>query len=250
MRSGNALLRELNARLNLPPRARSDVLREVREDLQDMVAVLVAQGVSREDAERRAVRLLQPGAEAVEDLAAVHRSPYGQLSGRLGHEVARGMERAAVLAMAGLAAGAPVPALVLAGRMPVWAVAPLLVLAGVMVANLTRETLRWWVRREQDVRALARAALLQGATVGLAVSWGALATATEVYLAAAAWEVAAPSSLAVAAWVSQVLALPALTLGVAMLGVFGSLALMQALWHAGKLEGELAELLRSSDFNG
>jgi hypothetical protein len=250
MRSGDALLRELDARLNLPSRARSDVLREVREDLHDMVNVLVGQGMSREDAERRAVTLLQPGDEAVQGLAAVHRSPYGHLSARLGNGVARGTERAAVLAMAGLAAAAPVPALVLAGRLPVWAAAPLLVLAGVMAANLTRETLRWWVRREQDVRALAHAASLQGAMVGLAVSWGALATATEVYLAAAAWEVAAPSSMAVAAWVSRVLALPALTLGVAMLGVFGALALMQAIWHARNLEGELAELLRSSDFNG
>ena len=54
MRSGNALLRDLNARLNLPSRVRSDVLREVRDDLRDMVAVLVGQGMSPEEAERRA----------------------------------------------------------------------------------------------------------------------------------------------------------------------------------------------------
>jgi len=250
MRSGNALLRDLNARLNLPSRVRSDVLREVRDDLRDMVAVLVGQGMSPEEAERRAVTLLHPGDDAVQGLAAVHRSPHEQLSVRLGHEVVRGMGRAAVLAMAGLAAAAPVPALILAGWMPVWAALPLLVLAGVMAANLTRETLRWWVRREQDVRALAHAAVVQGATVGLAVSWGAFATATDAYIAAARWEVFAPSSLALAAWVSRVMTLMALTLGVAMLGVFGSLALMQALWHARNLEGELAELLHSSDFTG
>ena len=250
MRSDDALLRELNARLNLPSRARSDVLREVRDDLQDMVDALVGEGMSRENAERRAVTLLEPGDEAVHDLATVHRSPYGHLTARLGHGVAGGMERAAVLAMAGLAAAAPVPALLLTGSMPVWAALPLLVLAGVMTANLTRETLRWWLRRDQDVRALVHAAVLQGAAVGLTVSWGAFAAATDAYLAAAGWEVTAPSPPALAAWVSRVMTLLALTLGVAMLGVFGSLALMQALWQAQNLEGELAELLHSSDLTG
>lgn len=249
MRPGDALLRDLDARLNLPSRVRSDVLREVRDDLQDMVADLVGQGMSREAAELRAVTLLHPRDDAVRGLAAVHQSPYGLLSARLGDEVVRIIERAAVLAMAGLAAAAPVPALIQAGRMPVWAALPLLVLAGVMAANLTRETLRWWVRREQDVRALAHAAVVQGAVVGVALSWGALATVMEAYLAAGAWEVAAPSSLAVADWVSGVTTLLALSLGVAMLGIFGSLALMQALWRARNLEGELAELLHSSDFN-
>lgn len=249
MRSGDALLRDLNDRLNVPSRARSHVLREVRADLQDMVDALVGRGMSREAAEQRAVTLLHPGNDAVQELAAVHRSPYGRLSARLGQNVAGGLEHAAVLAMAGLAASAPVPALVLAARMPVWAALPLLVLAGIMAAILTRETLRWWVRREQDVRALAHAAVVQAATVGLAVSWGAFAAATDAYLAAATWEGVVPTPPEWAAWVSRVMTLLALSLGVAMLGVFGSLALMQALWHARNLEGELAELLHSSDSN-
>lgn len=70
MRLGNALLRDLNARLNLPSRVRSDALREVRDDLRDMVAVLVGQGMSPEEAERRAVTLLHPGDDAVQGLGA------------------------------------------------------------------------------------------------------------------------------------------------------------------------------------
>lgn len=250
MPSAEGLLRDLYARLNLPSRARSDVLREVHDDLRDMVDLLVGQGMSREDAERRAVTLLHPGDDAVKALAAVHRSPYGHLSVRLGQRVVQGAEDGAVLAMAGLAAVAPVPALILAGRLTVWAALPLLVLAGVMAANLARETIRWWVRREQDVRALAHAAVVQGAMVGLAVTWGALATSIEAYAATAAWEARAPMLGELSAWVSGLLTLLALTLGVAMLGVFGSLALMQALWHARNLEGELSELLHSSDHNG
>jgi hypothetical protein len=246
MRSGDALLQDLNARLQLPARARSNVLHEVRDDLDDMVEALVGQGMSREAAEQRAVLLICPGDDAVEELAVIHLSPYGHLSMRLGERVALSMERAAALAMAGLAAAAPVPALILGGLLPIWAALPLLVLAGVMAALLTRETFRWWVRREQDVRALAHAAVVQGATVGLALSWGAFATATEVYLAAAMWEAVAPAPEALMALVSQVMTLLALTLGVSMLGVFGSLALMQALWQARNLEGELAELLHSS----
>lgn len=249
MRSDDALLQDLNARLNLPPEARFHVLREVRDDLEAMVDLLVEQGVSRQTAEERAIVLLRPGDEAVAELAAVHRSPHGRLAVRLGHGVANVIERTAVITMAGLAAAAPLPALILGGPQPAWTTIPLLVLASVMAALLTRETFRWWVRREQDVRALAHAAGVQAATVGLTVSWGVLAAVTEGYVAAGTWEVVPPSPQTLAAWVTRVTTLLALTLGVAMLGIFGSLALIQALWRARNLEGQLTELLHSSDLD-
>lgn len=246
MRSDEVLLQDLNARLDLPPRARIQVLREVRDDLEAMVHLLVEQGVSRQTAEQRAIVLLRPGDQAIEELAAVHRSPFGRLAVRFGHAAAGNIERAAVLAMASLAAAAPLAALLLAGSQPAWATIPLLILAGVMAAVLTHETLRWWARREQDVRALVHAAGVQAATVGLTLTWGLLAVAMEAYVAAATWEVVPPAPQALAAWASRVANLLALTLGVAMLGVFGSVALIQAVWQARHLQGELSELLHPS----
>lgn len=249
MRSDEVLLRDLNARLDLPPRARVQVLREVRDDLEAMVDLLVEQGVSRRVAEQRALALLRPGDEAIEELAAVHLSPFGQLAARLGHVTASNIERAAVIALAGLAAVAPLPALILGGPQPAWATLPLLMLAGVMAALLTRETLRWWARGEQDVRALAHAAGVQAAAVGLTLAWGGLVAVMDAYVAAGTWEMIPPSPQMLAAWASRLTTLLALSLGVAMLGVFGSLALMQALWQARNLETELTELLHSSHFN-
>lgn len=249
MRLDEVLLQDLNARLDLPPRSRVQMLREVRDDLEAMVDLLVEQGVTRQTAEQRAIALLCPGDKAIEELAAVHRSPFGRLAGRLGHAAASNIERAAVLTMASLAAAAPLSALVLGGSQPAWATLPLLILAGVMAAVLAHESFRWWARREQDVRALVHAAGIQAATVGLTLAWGFLAAALEGYVAAGTWELVPPSPQTLAAWASRVANLLALTLGVAMLGVFGSLALLQALWQARNLEGELSELLNSSDLN-
>ncbi len=249
MRSDEVLLQDLNARLDLPARARVQVLREVRDDLEAMVDLLVQQGVSRQTAEQRALVLLRPGDKAIEELAAVHLSLFGQLAVRLGHAAANNIERAAVLTMASLAAAAPLPALILGGPQPSWATIPLLILAGVMAAVLTHETLRWWARRERDVRALAHAAGVQAAAVGLTLAWGGLVAVMEAYVAAGTWETIPPSPQMLAAWASRLTTLLALSLGVAMLGVFGSLALMQALWQARNLETELTELLHSSHFN-
>lgn len=246
MPSVDGLLRDLNARLDVSPRRRPDILREVRGDIEALVARLVAEGVPEAQAEARAVALLHPGAEAAAALGEVHRSLSGRLTRRLGDRVVRGAEHLATVAMAGLALWAPVAALREPLRLVPWATVPLLALGALLVANPTRVAIGWWLRAECDARALAASARLQGVGVGLAVLWAALVTVGQGYGATAVWAVVPPTVGEVADWVAWALALHALALGVAILGVFGALALAHALWTAKGLEVELGELLSDS----
>lgn len=244
MPSDDLRLRELDARLTMPARARRDLIREVRDDLHDLVDVMVARGMPREAALERALALLHPGEGAAAELSALHRSPHARLAERVGAGVAGAAERVAVLALALLAATAPLPALLGVADLPTWAAFPLLALAGTLVAILVREGIRWWVHRDPDVHRLAPAAALLAGGALLAVAWGAFATATEAWIAVRSWPSGAPSVPQMAGAVARLFHLAALSLGVAILGLFGSAALLQGLGSAQDLEAELARLLR------
>jgi len=249
MRSGDRVLQDLNRSLDVPARVRADVLREVREDLRDLVDRLVAEGVPAAEAEARALRLLEPGPEATAMLVHVHRAPAGRIRDVLGDRADHRVEWVGTVGLAGLAVWAPMPPLLLSGRVPWWAGAPLVALGVLLVANLTREALRWWLRRDAEVARLRWSATVQGAGVVLVLVWGALAVALDAYRTAGAWSVTPPGVSEVAAWLSRALTLQALSLGIAMLGVFGALALGQALVAARRLDTELKELLHGADSN-
>ena len=245
----DTLLRDANARLDVPLRARYDVLRELRGDVEALVARLVAEGVPPAQAEARALDLLHPGPEAMAALAEIHRPLSGRLALLLGQRAVDLLEGVGPLVMAGLAFSAPVSVLLGSGRLPFWAVAPLAVLGVGLVANPVREGLRWWLHRGARAPGLRLGVRVQVGGVLLALVWGGLATAWSGYRAAEGWAVEAPTPWEVVGHVAQALLLVGLALAVAVMGVFGAVALAQGLRVARGLEVELDELLREADSN-
>lgn len=89
------LLRDVAARLEAPHRARVRILEELDGDLADLTAELQAQGLSVEDARRRAAELLVPSPDVARVLAYVHRPLWERLASRFSeagrHRVERGV---------------------------------------------------------------------------------------------------------------------------------------------------------------
>lgn len=75
-------LRKIAARLEVPEPARSMILLEVKGDLEDLSASLVAGGVPEEEARRRAVATLLPDDDSLEALRSLHRPWWERVVGR------------------------------------------------------------------------------------------------------------------------------------------------------------------------
>lgn len=96
-------LRSFAAELELPEPRRSRFLLELRADLEDLARTLVAEGLGREEAHRRALEALLPSADAVAELEGLHRPLYRRLLDRFS-EPARGrVERGLLVALSVLA---------------------------------------------------------------------------------------------------------------------------------------------------
>ncbi|MCU0613080.1 MAG: hypothetical protein MUE60_14995, partial [Candidatus Eisenbacteria bacterium] len=76
-------LRDAYQRLALPQPARTRVLLELSGDLEDMHRLYVDQGLSEEDAERRALESLDLSDAALAGLSAVHCQPLRRFLDRL-----------------------------------------------------------------------------------------------------------------------------------------------------------------------
>ncbi len=244
MRSAESVLRDLNARLDLPARRRALLLRELRADFEDLVATLVAEGLSPEAAHTRAVQMLAPTDDDVGALAGLHRPPYARLVARVGPGRARTLERVGIGAMAALAVSAPVLALARTAMLSPLTLTVLGCVALLLVANLAWQAFRIVVGGDADAASLARAGAIHAGLVVLTVAAGALTVAIEAYATAGAWATrAAGGALDVGMAVARCANAAALTLGLTVLGVFGALALLQ--WHmsARSVEEELRALL-------
>jgi len=86
-------LRRVAAAIELPHPARSRVLLELASDLEDMRVALLSEGLSEEEAHRRALEVLLPAPEAIADLRAVHRPLYQRLVDRFSERTRHRMER-------------------------------------------------------------------------------------------------------------------------------------------------------------
>lgn len=246
MPTRDELLRELRRRVQLPAAEHAALLREVRGDLEGMVALLELQGHARAEARARALAALAPSEEALAALAQVHRPLYRRLTAGVAQGRLRLAEVSAVVAMAVLAALAPVVPLVQGGRLPPLPAGTLSVCAGLLLANMGWYAFRGFVRRDADVEDLERGGRTQAGLVGLALSAGSLALAVHVWQVAGAWQrgpgSSGPEALRLVAEASTA---TAFMLGVAILGVFGALALLQGIMVARDIERELGELVES-----
>jgi len=243
-RTTHAVLRDLNARLDLPARRRALLLRELRADFEDLVATLEAEGLTPEAAEARALELLSPTEEDAGALAGLHRSSYARIAERLAPGHVRLIERAGIGAMAALAALAPVMAVAYSTRLAPLTLVVLGCVALPLFAHLAWQAFRIVVRGDADAASLARAGTIQAGLVGLTVAAGALVVVTEAYVAAAALSTGGGIEVGgVVGAMTRCADAAALTLGLTILGVFGALALHQ--WHvaARAVEEELIALL-------
>lgn len=243
-RTTQSVLRDLNARLDLPARRRALLLRELRADFEDLVATLEAEGLSGEAAQARALEMLSPTPEDAGALTGLHRSRYARIVERLGPGHVRLLERVGIGTMAALAALAPVLAVAYSTRLAPMTLVVLGSVAVPLFAHLAWQAFRIVVRDDADAASLARAGTIQAGLVGLTVAAGALAVVTEAYSVAAAWSTHGVMEVGgVAGALTRCADAAALTLGLTILGVFGALALHQ--WHtaARDVEEELVALL-------
>lgn len=244
MRTAESVLRELNERLDLPARRRAALLREVRADFDDLIATLEAEGLSEEAARDRALRMLAPTEEEVGTLSGLHRPVYVQLVRGLGPGRVRVFERLGIGAMAGLAVLAPLLALAQSSQLSLLALVVLACAAIPVVVNLSWQAFRIVVRGDAEAADLARAGAIQAGLVILILTVGALLVLERAIRALSLWEAGVGIDVVtVAAAVSGCAEIASLTLGLTILGVFGSLALLH--WHmsATGFERELVQLL-------
>jgi len=188
MRTAESVLRELNERLDLPTRRKTALLRELRADFDDLVATLVAEGLSEEAARERALRMLAPMEEEVGTLSGLHRPVYVRLVRGLRPDRVRVLEHAGIGAMAALAILVPLPSLAPSPRPPPLALVVLACVAVPVVVNLSWQGFRIVVCGDADAAALARAGAIQAGLVTLILTVGALLVLEQAVGALSHWE--------------------------------------------------------------
>lgn len=244
MPSAESVFRQLNERLDLPARRRALLLRELRADFDDLVATLVAEGLSPEAAHLKAVQMLAPTSDDASALSGLHRTRYARLVSGFRATRVHVVERVGIGVMAAVAVLAPVLALASSSRLPVGTLAVLGITATLLLANLAWHAFRIVVRDDADADSLARAGMVQAALLGLTLSASTLAMLVDVCRNLTAWEASAGATVAqVLTLMGRCAETVAITLGLTVLGIFGALALLQ--WHlsARTVEEELLALL-------
>ncbi|RJR30502.1 MAG: hypothetical protein C4574_02305 [Candidatus Latescibacterota bacterium] len=104
------LLREANAKLDLPQPERSRILLEIAADMEDLYALYRERGASEEEAVARAVEKFALSDEALADLVRVHRTALQRLLGGVSDQARTRWERilvAFVVCFALAASGRP-----------------------------------------------------------------------------------------------------------------------------------------------
>ncbi len=94
-------LHEVAERLRLPRPVRSRILLELAADLEDLEHALRLDGVPTDEARRRAMETLLPRADALSDLAGLHRPLYRRLVDRFSDPVRHRFERMSLFVSGG-----------------------------------------------------------------------------------------------------------------------------------------------------
>jgi hypothetical protein len=98
-------LRELEGRLSLPIPDKTRILAELEWDLEALWAGMVAQGITADEAEKKALQTLIPDVHTLEELGRLHAPLYRRATEGVRNERLRLLERSALaLVMAGVLA--------------------------------------------------------------------------------------------------------------------------------------------------
>lgn len=101
-RDTGAVLTRIEAGLMLPIGRRLRILREVAADIEDLRDQFIAEGLSVQEAQARAVECVEPDAETLEVLTRLHRPAYDRLTGSVDPVRIMRMERGLLLVSTGV----------------------------------------------------------------------------------------------------------------------------------------------------
>lgn len=155
-------LRELERELQAPIPDRLRILRELEYDLEQLESRLIADGISPDEARRRAIEALVPDGSTLAALDRLHAPLYRRLTRRVGDGRLRLIERTLlVLATVGVLAGgiaALFRARLLLDPSPyLW---PVLGLGAALLAATAAKIFEVWIKRDHRVPARGLRAIL------------------------------------------------------------------------------------------
>jgi len=237
------VLWEVGKGLTMPLPDQVHLLHELDADLEALTARLMADGISAEEARRRATEALVPDAETLQALERLHQPLYARVTGRLNEDRLRRLERGSLaLATAFVVAGSAL-ALVRADLATTaspfqW---PVMAIGYVVFAAMSAKAFEIWIKR--DHRAPRRG--LSGILVlsGVALLVGTAGALTDFYFLSATLEVTPElTTELVSAWIVRDAVLLATAIVVALGGSLGWLVLDQWLSQIGNQRLEVLGL--------
>lgn len=168
-------LTELVEGLPIPGPERARIVEEIAGDLEELREELVRRGMDPAEADAEAMRLLAPSEAAISALVSVHEPLYASLARRFssGMRLAEWTGLVVVtLAAIGLALGSLVSVGVL--RSPSLLLAPLVVVAIVVLVMVGRKTVQLHVARDHEPERLhdGMGAILVGSGLSIALGFG------------------------------------------------------------------------------
>lgn len=214
-------LQRVADRLDLPQPERTRILEEIATDLEELRTGLVQRGVSANDAERRAVRLLVPSEPAIDALIELHEPLHRKLTRRFSPSAMRRAERTILLLVTAGALGPMLATLLRSGVLTdpsplLWGV---IALDAVILLVAGRKALQLLFVREHDPGSLRHGLglLLAGSGIGLGIGVGGLVL--ELYGLAAGVEASGRATTElIIPWLLDSSALLAASLITALLG--------------------------------
>jgi hypothetical protein len=212
-------LRDVGRDLSLPLRERVHILRELACDLDAFQGRLLAEGLSADEARRRAVEALVPDGDTVAELNRLHMPMYGRITRRVAQERLRLLERwglaaATLFVLLGETLGLTRVRLLGDPSAFLW---PVLGLGALMLGVVVANGFQLWIKGDHrpPERSLPGILALAGVTVGVGVS-GAV---VDLYALAGALERAPELALALAtAWLVRDATLVAVSVLLALAG--------------------------------
>lgn len=244
-------LRRVADRLDLPQPERTRILEEIATDLEELRAGLVQRGVSANEAERRAVRLLVPTEPAVDALIELHEPLHRKLTRRLSPSVMRRAERTILLLVTAGVLGPMLATLVRSGVLTdpsplLWGVialdAAILFVAG-------RKTLQLLFARNHDAGSLRNGLGLLLAGSGVALGFGLGGFVLELYGLAAGIEASGQASTElIIPWLLDSSVLLAASLITALLGGLCWFLLLQKVEGVERAHQRAAMLLERTSY--
>ncbi len=237
--------RAVDQLLGLPVRRKVVLLRELCSDLEGLEAKVQAEGLAPRDARAFALNLLTPTDRALADLVSLHSPWYARLTRSIPSRAVRILEAIGIGGMAVAAIFSPLHAYARSTSLSVWTAGTLGTLAVIVAAHLMWCAFQVLIREEADAASLVRAGAIQAGLLVLTLGIGASSVTLEVF--SSVEQALGGDVIRIAQSVATCAETAALALGIAMLGLFGTCAVLGAYVLAEDIEEEYRSLLERTN---